>query len=261
MASSQNLPREVNEALPIIRRVLGRSVVAVYLFGSAVEGGLRPHSDVDILVLLDRGLSEETRRKLIGALMPVSGPVGNDEGRRALELTVVCVADVVPWRYPPQSLLVYGEWLRGEFESGWIPAPRADPDLAIVLTQVRATGIPLAGPHARLVLEPVPMADIRRAMRDALPGLIRGLQGDERNVLLTLARMWLTAAEGEILPKDVAAEWAIARFPGGKASLLDLARRGYLGLCEDSWTGKEAALEALVATMRQAIESCLAVQS
>ncbi len=92
---------------------------------------------------------------------------------------------------------------------------------------------------------------------DSLQELVEGIHGDERNVLLTLARMWLTAAKGEIARKDVAAEWAVARLGENKASLLELARRGYLGHCEGCWTGKEAELGELVATMQQAIGTSL----
>ncbi|GEM_PF-6550602 len=38
-------------------------------------------------------------------------------------------------------------------------------------------------------------------------------QGDERNVVLALARIWFSAATGTIAPKDVAANWALERLP------------------------------------------------
>ena len=67
--------------------------------------------------------------------------------------------------------------------------------------------------------------------------------------------------QGVIAPKDAAAAWAMARLDEDNGFLLDLARRGYLGHCEDSWTGKQAELEALMATMKQAIEESLAEES
>ena len=39
------------------------------------------------------------------------------------------------------------------------------------------------------------------------------LEGDVRNVLLTLARVWFTLETGTIASKDVAADWAITRLP------------------------------------------------
>ena len=109
------------------------------------------------------------------------------------------------------------------------------------------------GPEAAAVLAPVPLSDIRKGIRDSLPELIAGLKGDERNVILTLARMWLTAATGEISSKDLAAKWATARLPKKQAELLDMARQAYLGKAVDKWEGLDAALAELVDYMRYAI--------
>lgn len=72
-------------------------------------------------------------------------------------------------------------------------------------------------------------------MRDALAALLEGLRGDERNVLLTLARMWRTASTGEFVTKDAAASWAIAQIRNQEAATLDYARRAYLGEIVDEW--------------------------
>lgn len=82
---------------------------------------------------------------------------------------------------------MYGEWLREQFDKGAIPEPTYDPDLAILLSQLRENSINLFGPEATEVIEPVPMTDIRRAIKESLPGLIASIEGDERNVILTLA--------------------------------------------------------------------------
>lgn len=90
---------------------------------------------------------------------------------------------------------------------------------------------------------------------ESLPGLIEGIKGDERNVILTLARMWLTVTVGEISPKDVAAEWAIPQLPKEHATLLDLARKAYRGEYVDNWEGLETEVIALVNHMKNSIES------
>lgn len=81
---------------------------------------------------------------------------------------------------------MYGEWLREQFDKGAIPEPTYDPDLAILLSQLRENSINLFGPEATEVIEPVPMTDIRRAIKESLPGLIASIEGDERNVILTM---------------------------------------------------------------------------
>ncbi|SDI80017.1 aminoglycoside nucleotidyltransferase ANT(9) [Natribacillus halophilus] len=259
MSDSNNveIPKEAEQALKIVEELLGKTVVGVYLFGSAVIGGLRINSDVDVLVLVNRPLSEATRKKLIDRLMLISGKIGNTESMRPLEVTVVNHEDVVPWQYPPKNEFIYGEWLREEFEKGQVQEPTYDPDLAIVLAQVRVNSVFLTGPHASDILDPVPMTDIRRAIKESLPELMEEMKGDERNVILTLARMWQTVAVGEISPKDVAAEWAIPRLPKDHATLLELARKAYRGEFVDKWEGLEAEVTALVFYMKNAIESYL----
>lgn len=257
--NNNTIPKEASQALEIIMELLGSAIVGVYLFGSAVKGGLRINSDVDVLVIVNHRLTEITRRKLVTKLMLISGKIGNKDSVRPLEITIINRADVVPWQYPPSNEFVYGEWLRDEFEQGQIPEPAYDPDLAIVLNQVRNNSISLVGHNASEILEVVPMTDIRKAIKDSLPGLIEGIKGDERNVILTLARMWLTVATGEISPKDVAAEWAIPKLPKEQAILLNLARKAYRGECADKWEGLNSEVVSLVNYMKKSIESCLSI--
>lgn len=80
-----------------------------------------------------------------------------------------------------------------EFEQNNIPKPETNPDLAIVLTKVRDNSIALFGPPAQELFDPVPVEDLRRAIAESLPTLVDELRGDERSVLLTLARMDLSA--------------------------------------------------------------------
>ncbi len=256
--SDVTTPKEATQALEIILEQLGSAVAGVYLFGSAVVGGLRANSDVDVLAVVNHGLSEPTRGELVTRLLSVSGRVGNADRVRPLEVTVVNRADVVPWRYPPKKELIYGEWLRDQFERGRIPEPTHDPDLAIVLSQVRATGISLFGQDASEMLDPVPMADLRRAMMDSLPALLKDLKGDERNVILTLARMWQTVATGEFSPKDAAAEWAMPLLTKEQATLLDLARRAYRGETVDEWDGLDSEVMELVNHLQESITAALA---
>lgn len=254
---SKTIPLEATQALKIVRELLGSAVVGAYLFGSAVVGGLQVNSDVDVLVVVNRRLPAETRKDLVTRLMEVSGKIGNTDSIRPLEVTIINKTDVVPWRYPPKNEFIYGEWLREQYKGGQIPEPAYDPDLAIVLKQIRENSISLVGPDASDMLDLVPMKDIRRAIKESMPGLMEGIKGDERNVILTLARMWLTVTVGEISSKDAATSWAIPRLPKEQAALLDLARRAYRGEGNDSWEGREHEIIELVGHMKLSIESGL----
>ena len=136
---------------------------------------------------------------------------------------------------------MYGEWLREQFDKGAIPEPTYDPDLAILLSQLRENSINLFGPEATEVIEPVPMTDIRRAIKE----------------FLTLARMWLTSSSGRICSKDQAAEWAIPKLAKEHATLLEKAKKAYLGDYDDKWEGMETEIIELVNYLKRSIESSL----
>ncbi|MFB6366308.1 aminoglycoside nucleotidyltransferase ANT(9) [Paenibacillus elgii] len=257
--NNEKIPKEAIQAFKVVEELLGGAIVGVYLFGSAVTSGLRINSDVDVLVVVNQSLTEVIRRKLTDRLMHISGKIGNTDSVRPLEVTVINHGDVVPWRFPPKNEYIYGEWLRDEFENGQIQEPTYDPDLAIVLAQVGKNSVSLFGPDATDILEPVPMTHIRRAIMESLPGLIEGIKGDERNVILTLARMWLTVAVGEISSKDIAAEWAIPQLPKEHATLLNLARKAYRGEYVDKWEGLDSEVIALVHHMKNSIESYFSI--
>jgi len=251
------VPKEAIQAVNLIKELLKGQLVGVYLYGSAVMGGLRVKSDVDILALTNSSLSEGTRSELAQRLMQISGVPGNSNDIRPLEVTVVNLNDVVPWQYPPKLEFMYGEWLRGQFERGDIPGASVDPDLALLLAQLHRNSVSLFGPKAAEILQPIPWADIRTAMKESLPGLVASLKGDERNVILTLARMWFTASTSEFCSKDQAAKWSIPRLPEELTPLLDQARKAYLGESVDNWEGKEKALVLLVDQMKRSIEPLL----
>ena len=252
-AGGKPLPTEARAAHDIIVRELGESVVGVYLFGSAMAGGLRPNSDVDLLVIVSDSPDALARRRLVEALMRVSGSPEDDGTPRPLEVTMLCRRVLAPLQYPPRSELLYGEWLREEFEQGRIPPTVPDPDLAVVLATARQASLPLRGPELTELVAPIPETDLRRAILDSLPDLVAGLQGDERNVLLTLARMWMTLETAEIAPKDVAAAWALERLPQELQAEMALARQGYLAGGGDDWSQCKPQVETLVGFLQRAV--------
>ncbi|MGF2208209.1 aminoglycoside adenylyltransferase family protein [Streptomyces albidoflavus] len=218
---------QLEEVISLVRELLpAPDLVAVYLYGSATTSGLRPYSDLDVFVVVRRGLVEEERRGLTARLLGISGAPGRP---------VVVLGDVVPWRYPARQEYQYGEWLREAYERGEVPGARVEPDLAVLMRMVVADGRVLAGPPAGEVLPEVPAEDVARAVVAGVPGLLGELAEDTRNVLLTLARAWVTLDTGAVVPKDAAAGWALGRLPGEHRPALAHAREVYLGEAEENW--------------------------
>ncbi|HET7726020.1 MAG TPA: aminoglycoside adenylyltransferase family protein [Candidatus Limnocylindrales bacterium] len=242
---------QVDAAVATIRGALGPDgIVGVYLFGSAIEGGLRPDSDLDLLVLSGHALRRDEKASLVDGLRPISRRSLRPSGWRPLEVTVVHQVDVRPWRYPPRLELQYGEWLTDEDLGAQLDASATpNPDLAVLIAMVRAHGHALIGPPPREVLDPVPREDLIRAIRDEVPALLDDLEDDTRNVLLTLARAWATVTTGAILSKDAAADWALGRLPPPLRPALARARDLYLGGGYGDWADAMDAARELADAM------------
>jgi predicted nucleotidyltransferase len=236
MEAAQVIPEEALKAVTVLQRCVGNKLLAVYLHGSATAGDLRPTSDVDLMAVIDAPTTYEVRKRLVSELMEVSGwhPVDPD-GRRPIEMIVFDRSDLAVSACPARCEFLYGEWLRERFRAGEVPKPHADPEFTLLLAQARRNARTLIGREPATLLPIIPDSDVRRAIGQALPSLLGTLEGDERNVLLTLVRMWRTLATGDFVPKDVAAEWAIPRLQAGAAALIADARDAYLGTKSDNW--------------------------
>lgn len=245
---------QVRQVVDLVRDVLDREVVGAWLAGSAVAGGLRPSSDLDVFVVSRRPTTDPERRRLVDGLLPLSGRRAAAGPSRSIELTIAVASAIRPWRYPPAMDFQYGDWWRAELEAGggW-PWPSPSPDLAVLVTSVLDASEPLIGPAAGEVLEPVPPADLARAMRAGIPGLLDDLGSDTRNVLLTLARIWFTLETGTIAPKDVAATWAIGRLAERHRPVLERARAIYLGQAPETFAGLETDVSSCAETIVAAV--------
>ena len=247
---------QLEAVLRLLDHACADAVTGVYLHGSAVAGGLRPDSDVDVLVVTDRSLERRERVALVDRLLDVSGRRARRTPGRPVELTVVVGEALRSWTYPPRQDFQYGEWLRDEYEAGAVPAPRPDPDLAVLLTSARDRCAVLRGPHLATLLEPVPQAHLLRASAAGVPALLQDLHSDTRNVLLTLCRVWLTLSTGTVAGKDEAAAWALQRVPAEDREVLRLARSAYLGEADDDWAARRADVSRAALALAREVEQC-----
>jgi streptomycin 3"-adenylyltransferase len=240
--------------IALVSDVVGDRLIGAYLYGSAVDGGLKPASDLDLFAVTSRRTTTAQRRRLIDGLRPLSARDARPPGWRPVELSIVARRDVVPWRYPPLMEFISGEWLRARFDAGdATPVRWANPDLAVLIAQVRLTGRPLVGPPPADLLPEVPPTDLVRAMTDEIGSLLDDLHTDTANVLLTLARIWFTLESGTFAPKDVAADWAIEGLEPGEKLALERARETYRAGTYESWDVPNGAASATAAALVRSI--------
>jgi streptomycin 3"-adenylyltransferase len=228
-------------------------VAGLYLYGSAVVGGLRGDSDIDLLLVTRRSLRHDEREGLVHFLLNCSGRRAICAPGRPIELTSLVLEDVVPWTYPPVCDFLYGEWLRDDFGEGRVPKRHVNPDLAVLVASLLQHAQVLTGVPPTQLLEPVPARDLRRSVKDGLVSLLGDLDGDERNVLLTLARMVVTLDTGQIVSKDQAALQVMPTLDQHGRSAMTLAFRSYLGEVQDHWSDHRTELEQTVSILADRI--------
>ncbi len=73
------IKEQVSQACAVIERHLAPTLQAIHLFGSAIDGGLKPYSDIDLLVTVSERPDEAIRQALLLDLLAVSGLPGEDK--------------------------------------------------------------------------------------------------------------------------------------------------------------------------------------
>lgn len=251
--------RQVDAASALIRQIFKGDLVAIHLYGSAVAGGLKPQSDIDLLVTIRQPLDMQQRKELMQGFLEISAPPGSADRYRALEVTVVLFSQIVPWRFPPAREMQFGEWLREDICAGVYEPAQVDPDLAILLTQARRASVPLFGKPAETLFNVIPFGDIVQTFRHILDMWQKpaDLEGDERNIILALARIWYSVVTGNIVAKETAASWLIPQLPTEHAATLQAARAEYLGLTTVDWGVSMPSVERFVGYAKTQIAGLL----
>ena len=252
VSSGVNAPAQAREVSRRLSARFGDNLLAVYLYGSFVNGGLQAQSDIDLLAVVREPLADTERGPLMRDLLMHSAYPARD-GLRPLEVTCLALSDIHPWRHPARRDLQFGEWLRADLEAGRVPGAEMDPDVALLVRQARDNGIALYGPEASALLPEVPQADIRDAMLAMMPEVARHWRGEERHALLTLARMWVTLRTGEIVAKDAAVARIRGELPPEHLAVLEHAVAIHRGETEDDLRHQQARVEACVGYLASAI--------
>lgn len=250
---------QVSKALDLLCAQLHGNIKAIYLYGSSIDGGLKPNSDIDLFVILNQPLSEVTRQSLLKSMLTTSSPVKEKSRLRPLEVTMMTYSEIVPWHFPPKRELQFGEWLRQDINSEVFELPKEDPDLAILLTKIRKNSLDLFGPAALEILDPIPKIHFVKALIKTLDlwNSEKDISGDELHITLTTARIWYSASTGDIAPKDFAAEWLLSKVPSRYQDLLLKAREGYLGANKDLFDVKADHVMDFVSHAKIEIKSIL----
>lgn len=194
-----------------VRAVLGEQFVGLYLYGSLASGDFSPEtSDIDFLVVTADALPAA----MVAALATMHQRLLASGLPWASKLEGSYVPQFALRRYDPAApacpQINEGQFYLAQQESDWI----------IQRHILRQQGLVVAGPALAPLIDPVPPADLQRAvlgfLREWWAPMLENpvrLQSSEYQTyaVLTMCRALHTLETGTIVSKPVAAHWAQAR--------------------------------------------------
>lgn len=199
----------LRELCAALDRVLGAKLIGVYLYGSLTQQAFdAAHSDVDVLVVVERDLSDAQFRRLQAWLAEAA--LAN------------------PWMHRLQmQILVRGRLLREDprgtlYQFGTLTRSGSDGN-PIIWLNVLASGVALTGPRPETFLPPITAPMLSTALVRELEYLRAEVSNPEspwrdqpfyrRYAILTLCRILYTHRTGRIGSKPEAARWALRFLP------------------------------------------------
>lgn len=218
--------KQLNEVIKIIKDEIGESLIGLYLYGSATQEGLKINSDIDMLSVTSKSISQRKKSILAKKIMKIFRKINDSNDLRYVELTNVVINDIIPWKHPVYQDFIYGEWLRSEYQKGDFGKREKNPDVTILLYQVKQKGISLLS--NKFELPSIPFQDVKLAMREMVPIISGEIIGDESNSILTLCRILYTLESKEIVSKDIAATKVKAKFNLKHQKVIESAINEYL---------------------------------
>jgi streptomycin 3"-adenylyltransferase len=211
-----------------LTRVLGPSLVGVYLHGSGALGGWSAErSDVDLLGVVARPLDRRAKRVISARL---HHPSLTCPARAGLELSLVTAAVAAdPPRRPPFELHL----TTGPSPQTHLGGPAAaDPDLLLHFAVCRRAGVAVAGPDPLEVFAEPPRAWLLERAAAELRWAAR--HGNFAYRVLNACRAWRYLEDDVLGAKVDSARWAQLRLAdagsSGAADLVDEAVAAQLGL-------------------------------
>jgi streptomycin 3"-adenylyltransferase len=236
-AENEIIQQQIEETLALLQDVFGENLLGFYVYGSLLLGGLQKYSDLDLLAITSRETTRQEKEKIAKALLKISGIYAVSKELKPIELTIVVKSQINPWRYPPSFDFLYGDWMRQDFESGNVEPwhTKELPNLALVITQLLLSNKIAFGPDPSVLLDPVPYDDFMRAITQEIDSILKDIEWDTRNVLLTLARIWSTVETDLIRSKTDAADWTIDKLPKKYEPILVRAKLILLDQQRESW--------------------------
>ncbi len=230
-----NCPTEVREQIDEVQqflvRTLGDNLIGIYIHGSLCLGCFQPaHSDLDLLIVTREPFTPERRFELMNGFLALHRkPI-------PLELSILCIDELRPWRHPTPYQFHFSEYWRERYEQiaasqelgFWdFPETYTDGDLACHVTLTRQSGIRVYGSAIQDVFPDVPEEDFWDSIAWGIEYYNKLEEDQLMTAVLSLVRIWSYDAERIIYSKAGAGEWALDKVPSSLRYIVQNALDAY----------------------------------
>ncbi|MFK3959244.1 aminoglycoside adenylyltransferase domain-containing protein [Guptibacillus hwajinpoensis] len=206
----------VMELLIETKKRLGSNYLGLYIHGSLAMGGFNQMtSDIDLLVITKRAVTDETQRKLAQFYLSVSSKP------YPIEISILHKEQLENWEHPSSYDFHFSEFWRERYErdlvtnaSDYLNAEvHRDPDLAAHITITRDRGICIDGLPIERTFPNVPREHYLSSILGDFEECIEGVTCNPVYSILNAIRVYWYVKDGVISSKKEAGNWGLASLP------------------------------------------------
>ncbi|KGX91417.1 aminoglycoside adenylyltransferase domain-containing protein [Pontibacillus marinus] len=199
-----------------VTKIIDDNLVGIYLHGSLAMGGFYPNSsDIDILIVTNKSITVNTKRKLAKFFLLYS------YSPYPVEISLLNHKQLIDWQHPCPFDFHYSEFWRERYENELVRetyqflngGTNTDPDLAAHITIMYHRGICIVGKPIGEVFPLVPRSDYISSILEDFRNCLENIEKNPIYCTLNLIRVYLYLKEVVISSKQEAGKWALHTFP------------------------------------------------
>ncbi|MGI8387826.1 aminoglycoside adenylyltransferase domain-containing protein [Robertmurraya sp. P23] len=199
-----------------ISEIIKDDLIGIYIHGSLAMGGFNPKSsDIDVLVVTNKSMTVETKRKLAKLLlMQSSSPY-------PVEISFLNTEQLRVWQHPCPFDFHYSEFWRERYANDLLSGTdkflngdvNTDADLAAHITITNKRGVCVYGKSIDEVFPLVPSSDYLSSIMGDFTDCLENIEEDPIYCTLNLIRVYWYLKEGVVSSKQEAGNWGLSKFP------------------------------------------------
>jgi predicted nucleotidyltransferase len=192
--------------------ILKTNLIGIFLHGSLAMGCFNPESsDIDILVVVEKDISFNEKRKLVDLVLKLS----NESSKNDFEISVILKEDANSFKYPTPFILHYSSMYKERYinDPGFICGNGIDPDLSSHITIIIERGICLFGKQINQVFGPIPKEYYIKSIIGDIESAKESIVETPVYYILNLCRVLYYLREGVICSKKDGGEWGLFDLP------------------------------------------------